>query len=95
MVLPPSFLSAVLLLPSSVYLLLANLSEKEKEKEIDMLFLAKDDTEVLNLCCKPMLEVLCSKEVIRSSVREKRLGLGVICEVVDNVIAVAKVLKIR
>jgi len=42
-----------------------------------------------------MLEVLCSKEVVRSGVREERLGLGVVCEVVDNVIAMAKVLKTR
>ena len=95
MVLLLSSLPAILLLPSSVYLSLANLSEEEKEEQIDTLFLAKGDTEVLNLYCKPMLEVLCSKEVVRSSVREERLGLGIVCKVVDNVVAVAKVLKIR
>ena len=47
MVLPPSSLPTIPLLPSSVYLSLANLSEEKKKEQIDMLFLAKGNTKVL------------------------------------------------
>lgn len=63
--------------------------------QIDTLFLAKGGTEALNLCCEPTLEVLCGKEVVGGGARGERLGLGVVCEMVDDVVAAAKVLKVR
>jgi len=63
--------------------------------QIDTLFLAKGSTEVLDLCCERTLEVLCSKEVVGGGARGERLGLGVVCKVVDDVVAAAKVLKTR
>jgi len=63
--------------------------------QIGTLFLAEGSTEVLDLCCEPTLEVLCGKEVVGGGARRERLGLGVVCDVVDDVIAAAKVLKTR
>jgi len=50
---------------------------------------------VLDLCCERTLEVLCRKEVVGGGARGERLGLGVVCKVVDDVVAAAKVLKTR
>lgn len=63
--------------------------------QIDTLFLAKGGAEALNLCCEPMLEILCSKEVVGGGARGERLRLGVVCKVVDDVVAAAEVLKTR